>query len=116
MLGQLSLIFLASLITWLFLAVYFAVAQNYPREIFIPIHYLVSFLSTFLVFYLFSKFTDYFSPFNTMIFAMISLFIIEILVFTFLYKEELWFLNFVDWMVPVMIISTTIYFTVMLFS
>lgn len=103
-------IFSASFLTWLVLAIFFALAQNAPRLLFIIGHYITSIIATMIFFILLFKFFPTFNIFNTMISAMISFFIIELIVFTFFYKQELWFLNFLDWMVPVMIISTTIYF------
>jgi len=102
-------IFLTSLVTWLVLAGYFAVAEGWSRAVFIPVHYLISLVATGGLFFTYLKFFPKFSPFWTMITAMIFLFIIELVVFNFFYKNELWFLNFVDWMVPVFIISATIY-------
>ena len=43
--------------------------------------------------------------------AMISLFIIEFVFWNFFYKGELWFFNFVDWVIPAFIVASTIYFT-----
>ena len=103
-------IFATSFITWIFLAIFFVVAQNSSRLVFIVGHYLTALIATTIFFTLLFKFLPTFSAFYTMIFAMISFFIIELIVFSFFYKEELWFLNFVDWMVPVMIVATTIYF------
>ena len=103
-------IFGASFFTWVLLAIYFAVAMNLSRGVFIVAHYTTSFVATILMFSLLYKFLPTFTPFWTMISAMISFFIIELLFFGFVYKEDLWFLNFIDWMVPVFIISTTIYF------
>ncbi len=102
-------IFGASLFTWIILGIFFAIATGLSRSFFIISHYLTSFLATALFFSILYKFFPTFSPFWTMITAMISFFIIEIIVFNFFYKEKLWFLNFTDWMIPVFIISTTIY-------
>lgn len=103
-------IFSTSFITWIFLALFFSLAQNSSRIFFIVGHYITTLIATLICFSILFKFLPSFSPFYTMIFSMISLFIIELVVFGFFYKQDLWFLNFVDWMVPVMIIANTIYF------
>jgi hypothetical protein len=102
-------IFGASFFTWVILAGYFVVATNLSRGVFIAAHYASSLVAALLMFSILYKFLPTFTPFWTMVVAMISFFIIELIFFSFLYKEELWFLNFVDWMIPVFIISTTIY-------
>lgn len=102
-------IFMTSLFTWILLAGYFMMAQHFSRMVFIVGHYAISIIATLIFFTLLYKYFFHFSPFWTMVSAMISLFIIEIIVFSLFYKGELWFLNFVDWMVPVFLISTTIY-------
>ncbi len=103
-------IFFTSLFTWFCLGLYFTFSSNLSRLTFIFFHYLVSIISTLFFFSILFKFFSTFNPFWTMICAMISFFIIEFIVFNFFYKQDLWFLNFTDWMVPVFIISTTIYF------
>ena len=103
-------IFAMSFVMWLFLASYFLVAQNISRVYFILGHYAIVLIATAGCFYILYKYMPHLSPFNTMIVGMISVFIIEFIVFRFFYKGDLWFLNFVDWLVPVFIASTVMYF------
>ena len=42
--------------------------------------------------------------------AMGFVLLIEIVVFNFLYSGERWFLNYVDWLLPMFLAMTTIYF------
>ena len=103
-------IFGASLLTWFILGVFFAVATSLSRGVFIVSHYATTLVATAVFFSILYKFLPTLStPFWTMIAGMISFFIIELIVFNFFYKEELWFLNFVDWIVPVFIVASTIY-------
>lgn len=102
-------IFGASLLSWLILAGYFLISQNLSRITFIFLHYLTAIGATALFFFILYKYLPHFTPFYTMVTAMISLFIIEFIVFKYIYKGELWFLNFIDWMVPAFLIATTIY-------
>lgn len=102
-------IFMTSFVMWLFLAGYFMLTQNIARLYFVLGHYAVAFLATLGCFYILYKYLPHLSPFYTMITGMVSVFIIEFIVFKFFYKGDLWFLNFVDWMVPVFIASTTMY-------
>lgn len=111
---QIGGIFLTAILTWSILGAYFVFAANLQRVPFVVLHYLTSFLSSLFFFYLYNRFFGTLNPFTTMIIAMISFFIIELIFFSFVYKEELWFLNFVDWIVPVFIIASTIYFVVLL--
>lgn len=100
----------ASVLGWLALAVFFAVAQGWPRPLFIAVHYLLCVAAYALCFWAyFSWVRQPLSPFVAMVVAMLTAFVIEIIVFRFLYTGSLWFLNFVDWIVPVFLIASTIY-------
>jgi ABC-type proline/glycine betaine transport system permease subunit len=103
-----------SLIGWIVLAIYFAVAEKWARIPFVVTHYTISigvFLGLILLYNKYLSGTVIPSPFVGMIICMVALFSIEILFFGFVYDKPLTFLNFTDWIVPVFLIASTIYLT-----
>jgi ABC-type proline/glycine betaine transport system permease subunit len=103
-----------SLVGWIALAAYFAVAEKWARIPFVVAHYALSigvFLGLILLYTKYLSGTVIPSPFIGMIICMVALFCIEILFFGFVYDKPLTFLNFTDWIVPVFLIASTIYLT-----
>ena len=41
--------------------------------------------------------------------AMVFLFLIEVVVFRYMYSGELWFLNYLDWIIPVFFAASGVY-------
>ncbi|MFZ4461453.1 MAG: hypothetical protein ACOYN2_02705 [Patescibacteria group bacterium] len=79
---------------------------------FILAHYTISIATFLLVIWAYLSFIRgniTLGAFPTMIAFMVSLFVIEIYFFGFVYDKPLWFLNFTDWIVPVFLIASTIY-------
>lgn len=103
--------FPAACILWGILAAYFVATNGvWPRWIFILGHYGISILATATITWALFRIAGTLpNPFQTMILMMGSLFLIELVIFNTVYKGDLSFLNFVDWMVPVFLIATTIY-------
>ncbi len=111
MISEIAKIAGLSLVGWIVLGAYFAIAEKWQRLLFIGIHYVVSIVTFLLVAYIYVRYlrTLELSVFQIMLTTMISLFTIEILFFSFIYKESTWFLNFTDWIVPVFLIASTVY-------
>jgi hypothetical protein len=115
-LTQTLIVFLHSLLAWSGLAVYFLLARGLgqasglPRLAFILGHYLLVVIFFSGVYYFYFSYFDYFSAFTTMVIALISVFVVELVVFNFFYTGKLWFLNFVDYIVPVFLAAGSVYF------
>lgn len=113
---QILIVFLHSFFAWAGLAVYFILAQDMgqsngiERIIFVILHYLAVVILFVIAYYIYFKNFGYFSSFTTMAIAVVSVFILELIVFNFFYSGELWFLNFVDYIVPVFLAASTVYF------
>lgn len=101
---------------WLPILLSLALIRDLPRPLFVLIHYLLDILVFAGVFAAYHRHVGLFSPFATMAIAMLSLFAIEFVYWKFLYSGELWFLNFVDWIVPAFLVASTIYFIGLLFQ
>lgn len=98
-------------VAWLPILAALALIRSLPRVWFVSLHYALDILVFGLVFAAYHKYMGRFSPFGTMAIAMLSLFAIEFVWWRFFYNGELWFLNFVDWIVPAFLVASTIYFT-----
>ena len=115
-LTQTLLVFIHSFFAWIGLAVYFVLAQDMgqgsgvERLVFVILHYLAVVVLFAIAYYIYFKNFGYFSSFTTMAIAVVSVFILELIVFNFFYSGELWFLNFVDYIVPVFLAASSVYF------
>ncbi len=113
---KLLITFLHSFVAWSGLAAYFLLARELgqasgtSRVVFVLLHYLAVVVSFGLVYFVFFRYFSYFNPFTTMAVGILSVFLIELVVFSYFYQGELWFLNFVDYIVPVFLAASTIYF------
>jgi hypothetical protein len=101
---------------WLPILLSLGLIRDLPRLLFVLGHYLLDILVFGGVFAAYYRNVGHFSPFATMAIAMLSLFAIEFIYWKFLYTGELWFLNFVDWIVPAFLVASTIYFVGLLFE
>ncbi|MFB6181763.1 MAG: hypothetical protein ABEJ24_02600 [Candidatus Magasanikbacteria bacterium] len=121
-LAQTFIVFIHSLIAWFGLAVYFVFTKDFgqasglPKLAFVLGHYLAVIILFSGVYYFYFNYFGYFSTFATMAIAVVSVFIIELVVFNFFYSGELWFLNFVDYIVPVFLAASSVYFVGKYFS
>lgn len=106
------IIFAHSLIAFLGLYAFYLLAKDWPRWIFTISHWLAVGLIFFFVFLFYAKFFQPLPAFQTMAIAMVAIFIIEFIVYTFLAKGDLWFLNFYDYVVSVFIAASTIYWLI----
>lgn len=109
-LGAALLIGLHALVAWIAIEIFVNLAHGFRRWVFIIWHYLVVVAAFAIVFYFHNRFfgSDA-SPFAVTATAMGSVFLFEFIVFRFLYSGERWFLNWVDWIFPLFLATTTIY-------
>ena len=110
------IIFGHSFIAFLGLYAFFLLAKDWSRWVFTISHWLAVALIFFLVFLFYAKFFQPLSAFQTMALAMAAIFIIEFIVYTFLAKGDLWFLNFFDYVVSVFIAASVIYWLIYYFN
>jgi len=101
---------------WLPVLLSLTLIRDMPRPFFVLIHYLADIVVFAGVFAAYHRHIGHFSAFGTMAIAMLSLFAIEFVYWKFFYSGELWFLNFVDWIVPAFLVASTIYFVGRLFQ
>ncbi len=90
-----------------------AVVKHYhslSRARYVMIHYLVVVLAFATVFVFYHRFFDTgTSAFATTLTALGAILVIEIIVFRYVYASERWFLNFVDWIFPLFLATSTVY-------
>ena len=103
-------IFLHTLAAWFALEAWFNIFHHLPRPWFVFWHYAMVFGVFALVFGIYFKFFHHYPAFATTMIAMVWVFVIEFVVFKYIYSGELWFLNYVDWIVPAFIAASAIYF------
>jgi hypothetical protein len=99
-----------SFIAWLLIETFVNTCHGLSRSRYIINHYLVVVLSFGGVFALYLRFFGEGAPvFSTTLVAIGISLMIEFVVFRFFYVGECWFLNFVDWIFPVFLATSTIY-------
>lgn len=76
---------------------------------FILAHYLIDALVISFVYYFYYSYGAHFSPFVTMVISMTTIFILEFLFWGVLYKGDTRLLTFTHFIVPMFLVSTTIY-------
>lgn len=96
-------------VSWGIILFLLAISKNLGRFYFISLHYLLDVLIFGFFFFIYYKYLVKFTPFSTMAIAMIWLIVLEFIFWKFIYKGDLWFLNWVDWIVPAFLVASTIY-------
>lgn len=81
------------------------------RPLFILIHYLLIVLLFGVAFSFYYKDHKEVDPFAVTITAILCLFVYEIVYVGFFHEAPHWFLTYLDWLVPVFLIASTIYWT-----
>lgn len=100
---------ITAFIAWIIVLAGFFAAANLPRLLFVPVHYLMEVSLFAIAFIVYFKGHPKASPFGVMAIAMASLGVFELVYFGYFYQGDLWFLTYVDWIVPVFLIASTIY-------
>src|SRR3989344_3299606 len=109
-------VFIFSFSGWVAALSVLALAKDWPRFLFVAFHYALNVILFGVLFGVYFKYVHHFSPFVAMAIAMASLFIVEFVFWRFFYHGPLWFLNFVDWMVPAFIVARPGYFSGIFFG
>lgn len=106
---QMFTIVLHALVAWVLVEVFVNNAHRLSRTYFVFFHY-VSVVSAFaMVFFVYFYFFAYGTIFFVTTTAIGALLLLEWIVFGYLYSGEQWFLNYVDWIFPLFLATSTIY-------
>ena len=79
------------------------------RALYVFVHNAVVVITFAVAFKLLHKFVNGLDPFVAMTIGMSTIFILEFVVFRYLYSGDRWFLNYVDWILPISLTGMTIY-------
>jgi TRAP-type uncharacterized transport system fused permease subunit len=113
--GNALIIGIHALVAWTLIEMFVNFAHRLSRASFIICHYLVVIAVFAGVFALYSIWFDIgASAFAVTAVGMGFVLLFEFVVFRFLYSGERWFLNWVDWMFPIFLATSTIYAVVSL--
>jgi len=109
-LGNALIIGIHALVAWTLIEMFVNIFHRLSRTSFIVWHYFVVVIVFAGVFSLYRVLFDIgASSFVVTIVGMSFVFLFEFVVFRFLYSGERWFLNWVDWIFPIFLASSTIY-------
>lgn len=100
---------ITAFIPWILTLAGLSATMELSRAVFIPVHYIMDILFFGVAFGWYFKGHLKQDPFRVMIVAMAYLLLFELIYFGFMYEGELWFLTYVDWVIPVFLIASTIY-------
>lgn len=100
---------ITTFIPWLITLAALGASLGLPRPLFILLHYTLNVLLFGVAFSIYYRGHSGVDPFTVTLIAMLSLVLFEVVYLVFIYKGELWFLNYIDWIVPAFLIATTVY-------
>lgn len=113
--GSALIIGMHALLAWILIEIFVNHAHGLSRRAYIALHYVVVVMAFAILFLFYHWIFDVgASPFFVTVVGMGFIFLFEFVVFRFFYIGERWFLNFVDWIVPAFLATTTIYAVVSL--
>lgn len=110
-LTRLITIGITAFIPWLLLIATLGALANVPYPLFVATHWVLDVALFAVAFVLYFKGHEQETPFEVMVAAMGWLFAFDVIFFGFIYQGDLWFLNYIDWIIPVFLVATTIYLT-----
>lgn len=102
-------ILITSFIPWLISLAAVGVLSGFPRPLFLLFHYALCVLLFGIAFVIYFRGHSWTNPFTVMVNSIVSILIFEFVYICFIYEGELWFLTYLDWIVPLFLIATTIY-------
>ena len=94
---------LHSLVAWVLLEIFVNNAHIF-------FHYICVIAAFAISFFVYFEYFAAFSIFSTTCIAMVFVSFLELIVFGYLYSGDRWFLNYVDWIFPMFLAMSTIYF------
>lgn len=103
-------ILVLAFIPWLIIHAAMGAGTMLPRPFFIILHYTLAVLLFGIVFAIYYKWHTEARPFTVMASAMVGVFVFEVVYLGWMDEGERQFLNYIDWIVPMFLIASTIYF------
>lgn len=113
-LNNIFIVAIHSLVAWILVEMFVNNAHRLSRTVYIFFHYLFVVAAFAVVFFVYFKFFATVSVFSATAIAMTVISILELVVFGYLYSGDRWFLNYVDWILPMFIAMSVIYLTGMI--
>ncbi|MBI4713953.1 hypothetical protein HY771_02100 [Candidatus Uhrbacteria bacterium] len=101
---------LHALVAWILVEVFVNNAHRLGRKQYVFFHYLSVVAAFAISFFIYFNFFATFSVFTTTWIAMFFVSLLEFVVFGYLYSGDRWFLNYVDWIFPMFLAMSSIYF------
>jgi hypothetical protein len=112
-LGVAFIIGIHALVAWILIEAFVNFSYGLSRISYVIWHYVVIVAAFAGIFLLYNRFFDVGeSAFDITLVGMSFVLFFELVVFRYLYSGERWFLNWVDWILPIFLATTTIYATV----
>ncbi len=99
-----------TLIAWVLVEVFVNTGHKLKRTTYLGLHYLVLVMAFMLVFWVYFAFFNTTPVFWTTLTACGFILALEWIVFRYLYSGDRWFLNWCDWILPMFIVASSIYF------
>jgi len=100
---------ITAFIPWLLLLAGLSQIAEFSRPLFIAVHYLMDMTLFGIAFGWYFKGHQKEDPFRVMAVALACLVVFELVYFGFIYEGELWFLTYVDWIIPAFLVAASIY-------
>ena len=108
--GSALLIGFHALIAWVLIETFVNIGHGLSRVSYVVWHYVVVVASFAGMFALYHRlFETDATPFAITVTGMSFVLFFELVVFRYLYSGERWFLNWIDWILPIFLATTTIY-------
>ncbi len=104
------IIFLHTLAAWAGIEVFMNYAHSLPRPWFIFWHYIAVTFLFGAVFAFYFRFFAALPAFTAALIVLFGILVLEFVIFRFFYVGELWFLNYLDWFLPLFLAVSTVYF------
>lgn len=106
------LIAIHAFVAWVLIETFVNMAYGLSRLSYVLWHYLVVILSFAGLFSIYGRFFEAgHTAFAVTMTGLACVVFYELVVFRYLYSGERWFLNWVDWIFPMFLATTTIYAT-----
>lgn len=102
---------ITTFIPWLIILAALGTAGSLARPAFVAVHYALVVLLYGVAFGIYFRDHKGVDPFTVTVIAMLCLFAYEFIYVTFFSEGPRWFLTYVDWLAPVFLIASTVYWT-----
>lgn len=108
--GNIIIIGIHAILAWVLIEIFVNHAHKLSRIVYVILHYIVVVSSFAVLFFFYHRiFNVGSSPFFVTAVGMGFILLFEYIIFRYLYIGERWFLNFVDWILPFFLATSTIY-------